>query len=198
MSPTNSNSSPKLEQGRLLARRLYDLKIVQLEKLTEEDRKTYLAEFPLLGVAEYSDVIHQVIEAKKAQQTQVGWYSIPHDVTVLVFVLFVCFTDLRTAIIAGIAVLVLLESLFQSYYNPRLYPILGSLVWLTYPAYALLAWVLYSRGMMWYWVAVVVVCAWGGTFLAGLIARLPMQSIVRARTDASKQKAEEESKKESK
>jgi hypothetical protein len=187
-----------LEQGRLLARRLYDLKIAQLEKITEEDRKTYLTEFPLLGVAEYSDVIHQVIEAKKAQQTQVGWYSIPHDVTVLVFVLFVCFTDLRTAIIAGIAVLVLLESLFQSYYNPRLYPILGSLVWLTYPAYALLAWVLYSRGMMWYWVAVVVVCAWGGTFLAGLIARLPMQSIVRARTDASKQKAEEESKKESK
>ena len=198
MPQKDSNSSPKLEQGRLLARRLYDLKISQLEQLTEQDRKTCLADFPLLGDAEYDDVVHQVIEAKKAQQTQVSWYSVPHDITVLVFVLFVCFSDMRTAIIAGIAVLVLLESLFQTYYNPRLYPILGSLVWLTYPAYALLAWVLYSRGTVWYWIVVAVVCAWGGTFLAGIIARLPMQSIVRARADASKQKAKEESKKESK
>ncbi|HTX79270.1 MAG TPA: hypothetical protein VMC62_06355 [Longilinea sp.] len=194
MPPKDPSTSPKLEQGRLLARRLYDLKVSQLEKLTEQDRKTYLADFPLLGVTEYNDVLRQVIEAKKAEQTQVGWFSIPHDITVLVFVLCVCFTDLRTAIIAGIAVLVLLESLFQTYYNPRLYPVLGSLVWLTYPAYVLLAWVLYSRGMAWYWIAVVVIGAWGGTFLASIVARLPMQSIIRARAEASKQKAEEKSK----
>ncbi|MGD0707903.1 MAG: hypothetical protein ABSA51_05560 [Anaerolineaceae bacterium] len=194
MPQKDSSNSPKLEQGRLLARHLYDLKVSQLEKLTDQDRKTYLAEYPLLGNVEYKDVLRQVIEAKKAEQTQVGWFAIPHDITVLVFVLFVCFSDLRTAIIAGIAVLVLFESLFQTYFDRRLYPVLGSLVWLTYPAYALLAWVLYTRGMAWYWIAVVVIGAWGGTFLAGIIARLPMQSIVRAKADAAKRKAEEENK----
>jgi hypothetical protein len=188
MSEKDSAISPKLEQGRLLARRLYDLKLGQLEKLSIDDRKTYLADFPLLGGTEYNDVLRQVIEAKKAEQIQVGWFTIPHDITVLVFVLFVVFSDLRTALVAGVGTLVLFESFFQVYFNRRLYSYLSLLVWLTYPAYVLLGWVLYTRGMQWYWIAAVVAGAWGGTFLAGILARIPMQLIMRARIEAAKQK----------
>jgi hypothetical protein len=189
MSDKDSKPSPKLEQGRLLARRLYNLKIRQLEKLTDQDRKTYLADFPLLGTAEFKDVLRQVTEAKKTEQIQVGWFTIPHDITVLVFVLFVVFSDLRTALVAGIGTLVLFESIFQVYFNQRIYPPLSFLVWLTYPAYILLGWVLYTRGLEWYWIALAVAGAWGGTFLLGIIARIPMQLIVRGRLEAAKQKA---------
>lgn len=189
MSEKDSKISPKLEQGRLLARRLYEIKIRQLAKLTEQDRKTFLADFPLLGNTEYKDILRQVIEAKKVEQIQVGWFTIPHDITVLVFVLVVAFTDLRTGIVAGIGILVLFESIFQVYFNQRIYPQLSLMVWLTYPAYILLAWVLYSRGLEWYWIALVVAGAWAGTFLFGIIARIPMQLIMRARVEAAKQKA---------
>jgi hypothetical protein len=189
MSEKTSKDSPKLEQGRLLARRLYDFKIGQLEKFNEQDRKSYLAEYPLLGNTEYKDVLRQVIEAKKTEQIQVGWFTIPHDITVLVFVLVVFFTDLRTATVAGIGALVLFESIFQLVFNRRIYLQLSLLVWLTYPAYVLLGWVLYTRGMAWYWIALVVAGAWAGTFLAGIIARLPMQLIMQARVEAAKQKA---------
>jgi hypothetical protein len=189
MPEKTSKDSPKLEQGRLLARRLYDFKIGQLEKFNEQDRKSYLAEYPLLGNTEYKDVLRQVIDAKKTEQIQVGWFTIPHDITVLVFVLVVFFTDLRTAIVAGIGALVLFESIFQLVFNRRIYLQLSLLVWLTYPAYVLLGWVLYTRGLAWYWIALVVVGAWTGTFLAGIIARLPMQLIMQARVEAAKQKA---------
>ncbi|HUH97705.1 MAG TPA: hypothetical protein VLZ89_10125 [Anaerolineales bacterium] len=193
MSAKALDRSSKLDQGRLLARRLYDLKIRQLEELTEQDSTSYLAEYPRLGKTEFRDVVRQVIEAKKAEQTQVGWFSIPHDITVLVFVAFACFTNLNTAIIAGIGVLVLFESIFHSYFNPRLYPALSFLVWFTYPAYVLLGWVLIARGMTWYWAVVVVAALWGGTYLAGLVARLPMQLTVQARAEAEKRKTREPS-----
>jgi len=191
MSEKDSQISPQLEQGRLLARRLYDFKIRQLEKLNEQDRKTLLADFPLLGKKEYKDVLRQVIEAKKAEQIQVGWSTIPHDITVLVFVVVGVLTDLRTGIVAGIGTLVLFESIFQVYFNRRIYPQLSILVWFTYPAYILLAWVLYTRGLEWYWVALTIAVAWAGTFLFGIIARFPMQLIMRGRAEAeAKHKAQ--------
>jgi len=194
MSNYAANQAAKLEQGRELARRLYDVKLSQLQKTTRQEQEAYLKDFPLLGRAEVKDVFRQVIEAKKAQQIQVGWFTIPHDVTVLVFVLVTWLVDLRTGILAGVAVLVLLESIFQVYFNPRIYPKLSLLVWLTYPAYVLLAWVLYSRGLEWYWIAAAVAGAWGGIFLAGLLARIPMQVIMKGRIEGAKQHASRASK----
>src|SRR5512146_216007 len=164
MAKNVSNDAAKLEQGRNLARRLYDLKLGQLERIDDLQRQAFLAEFPLLGEVEFNDVRRQVIQAKTAQQTQVGWYSIPHDITVIIFVLVTWVADLRMGVIAGVATLVLFESIFQFYYDPQYYRRLSLLVWLTYPAYALLAYVLFTRGMPWYWIAVAVVGLWVGTF----------------------------------
>lgn len=186
-----SNNAAKLDQGKNLARQLYDLKLRQLEKIDEAQRKTYLSEYPLLGEVEFNDVRRQVIQAKTAQQMQVGWYSIPHDITVIVFVLVTWSSDLRLGIVAGVAALVLFESIFQFYFDPQYYRRLSLLVWMTYPAYALLAWVLYSRGFAWYWIAAAVVGVWGGTYLAALVARYPMQLIMKARIEAAKRKARE-------
>jgi len=191
MTNKTANEASKLEQGRNLARRIYDLKLSQLEKLNEQDRQGYLADYPLLGRAEVNDVVRQVIEAKRAERIQVGWFTIPHDITVLVFVLVTWLFDLRTGIVMAIGALVLLENFFQGYFNPRIYPKLSLLVWLTYPAYILLAAVLYSRQLEWYWIVLAVAGAWGGIFLAGILARIPMQLFNKARLDAARQKARE-------
>ena len=53
----------------------------------------------------------------------------------------------------SIALLVLLESLFQFYFDRRLYRYLSALVWLTYPAYLLLAYLLYRQGYELIWIA---------------------------------------------
>ncbi len=186
-----SKDAAKLDQGRNLARRLYDLKIRQLEKIDENQRKDFLADYPLLGKIEFDDVCRQVIAAKRTHQIRVGWLSVPHDLTVLVFVLVTWLTDWRWGAIAAAVTLVLFESLFQLYFNPQMYGGFSALVWVTYPAYALLAWVLYTRGLAWYWIALAVVGIWGGTYLAGIIVRIPAQLYMKSRVGAAKRKSGE-------
>ncbi len=186
-----SKDAAKLDQGRNLARRLYDLKLRQLEQIDEKQRLDYLAEYPLLGEVEFDDVRRQVIEARRMQQMRVGWLSVPHDLTVLVFVLVTWLVDWRWGAVAAAVTLVLFESLFQIYFNPQMYSGFGILVWFTYPAYVLLVWVLYNRGLEWYWIALAVVGIWGGTYLAGIIARIPMQLYMKSRVSAARRKAGE-------
>ncbi len=186
-----SKDAAKLDQGRNLARRLYDLKLRQLDNIDESQRKVYLADYPLLGEKEFDDVRRQVIEARRMHQIRVGWLSVPHDLTVLVFVMVTLLADWRWGAIAAAITLVLFESLFQVYFNPQTYSGFSLLVWLTYLAYALLAWVLYSRGLEWYWIVLAVVGIWAGTYLAGIIARIPAQIYLKSRVSAVKRKASE-------
>lgn len=179
----------RIEQGRQLARRLYDYKMSQLERLSAEDQANLLRDFPLLGEAEFRDVLRQVIEAKRYEQERIGWQAIPHDVAVLVTVAVTCLLDLRAGIVAGIAILVLLESLFIFYFNRKLYRPLSTLVWLTYPAYALLAYVLFRRGLALYWILAIVAFVWGGTFLLGMLARVPPRVMLNARLKAAEESA---------
>jgi len=169
------------EQGRELARRLYDYPLPQLEQLGPEEEARLRAEFTTLSVAELHDVVRQVIAAKRYEQEQVGWQAIPHDLAVLVLVAVTALLDLRTGVVAGVAVLVLLESIFQFYFNRQLYRPLSTLVWFTYPAYAMLAYVLYRRGMQLPWILAVVAMVWLGTFLLGAVARLPVRLVQNAR-----------------
>ncbi|MCC7129492.1 MAG: hypothetical protein B6D39_07165 [Anaerolineae bacterium UTCFX2] len=184
-----SQEALHLEQGRNLARRLYDLKLDQLQNIDDNQQKDYLADFPLLSKEEFNDVRLQVIDAKRMQQLQVGWFSVPRDLAVLVFVLVTLILDWRWGAITATFTLILFESLFQVYFSPQMYAGLGSLVWFTYPAYVLLAWVLYSRGMAWYWIAVAVAGLWGGSYLAGLIVRIPMRFYINSRAAAFKRKS---------
>ncbi len=156
------------------------------------------SEFPVLREVEFQDVVRQVIEAKRYEQERIGWQAVPHDVTVLVFVLGTTLFDLRTGIVAAIATLVLLESLFQFYFNRDLYRPLSTLVWLTYPAYLALAYALYRRGYGVVEVIATVVLAWAGPFLVSPLARLPARMMLEGRAkgavDAARLK-EERSKK---
>lgn len=185
----------RLEQGRGLARRLYDLKIRELESLSADSQSRLRGEFPLLGEAEFKDVLRQVIEAKRYAQERVGWQAIPHDAAVLVFVIVTALLNLRTGVVVGIATLALLESLFQVYFNRRLYTVLSVLVWLTYPAYAVLAFVLYRRGFEILWIVGAVLLAWGGTFVLGALTRVPLRLLLEARAkgarDAEHKKSEQ-------
>jgi hypothetical protein len=183
-------------QGQQLARKLYDYPIHKLENLSADEMASLLAEFPSLGKAEFDYVIQQLVAAKSYEQERVGWQAVPHDIAVLTVVIVTALFDIRAGAVAGVAVLVLLESLFQFYFNQRLYRFLSALVWLTYPAYALLAYILYRRGFELIWIVAAVLLTWGGTFLLGLVARIPARLFYEARLkgkeDALKKAAEKE------
>ena len=189
MARKRSKVDTRTEQGRGLARKLYDYPLAQLEKLGAEDKSRLGSEFPLLGEVEFQDVLRQVIEAKTYERERIGWQTIPHDATVLVTVVVTALLDMRGGIVAGVATLVLLESLSQFYFDRRLYKPLSALVWLTYPAYGVLAYVLYHRGWTIPWIAVAVGLLWGATFFLGGIARLPIQLILEGRAKGAKETA---------
>lgn len=181
MSAKKRPSNRQIEQGRELARCLFELKLADLDGLGPEERQRWLSEFPLLGPAEFDDVRRQVVEAKMYQQERVGWQSVPHDLAVLVLVLVTTFSSLQVGIVAAVAALVFLESVFQVYFSRRLYRPLSLLVWLTYPAYLWFGYILYRRGLGLLWVILAVALAWAGTFLLGAVARIPMHLFLEAR-----------------
>ena len=189
MPQKRSREAARTEQGRQLARGLYDLKIGQLESLSGEAQARLMNEFPLLRKAEFQDVLRQVLEARRYEQERTGWQAIPHDITVLVMIWVTSLLDLRSGAVAGVASLVLLESVFQFYFNRQLYRLLSTLVWLTYPAYVLLAYVLYRRGFEIVWIVMAVLLTWLGTFLLGILARMPVRIILEARVKGSQDAA---------
>jgi len=168
---------------------LYDYPVDRLLKINTTERASLLSEFPTLGEAEFDHVVQQLIAARRYEQERVGWQAVPHDVAALTIVVVTSLADLRAGVVAGVAVLVLLESVFQYYFNQRLYRFLSALVWLTYPAYAWLAYILYRRGFELVWIAVAVAFTWGGTFLLGLLARIPARLFYEAREKATEDAA---------
>ncbi|UCF59957.1 MAG: hypothetical protein JSV37_09325 [Anaerolineaceae bacterium] len=192
-------SSARIRQGQDLARKIYDRKIRELESLSEEEKGKLRREFPLLSQAEFDDVIRQTIEAKRYHQELVGWRAVPHDIAVLILVILTAIFDLRIGIIACIAALVFLESIFQFYFNRDLYRPLSTLVWLTYPAYLVFAYLLYREGFEVLWIAVGVILASIGTYILGGLARIPVRMILenRARGIQEAARIREEREKES-
>jgi hypothetical protein len=185
MPPKAHKSDARTEIGRELARKLYDYKLKNLISLSPARKAELRAEFPKLKEDEFNYVLDQVIEAKRYEQERVGWQAVPHDLAVLVLVALTGLVNLRVGIIVSVAVLVLLEGLFQFYFDRRLYRYLSALVWLTYPAYLLLAFMLYRQGYELIWIAAAVAFAWGGTFLLGIIARLPVRLIVETKAKSA-------------
>jgi hypothetical protein len=182
MTKSESPQVSKLEQGRELARRLFDRKLAELEKLSSDERSRLHTEYNLLTQAEFDDVLQQVIQAKVKQQQLVGWQAIPHDLTILMAVIVYAISgSLQAGVITWIGVLILTENVFPIYFNANLYKPLSFLVWLTYPAYLLLAYLMYRDGYAIQWILVGVAAVWGGTFIAGIIARLPIQLILRGK-----------------
>ncbi len=174
MSQKPASVKNRSHKGRKLASYLYDLRMTELLDLSPEHKTELRQRFPPLTANEVEDVIRQVIEARRYEQARVGWYALPHDLTVLVLVLVTWLFGLRPGLIAGVASLVLLESLAPFIFHLGVYRVLSFSVWLTYPAYLLFGWVLYAReGLAWYWALAGAVLAWGGTFVLGALARLP-------------------------
>lgn len=180
------DKNKKLMKAKELAGQLFDLKLIDLDKMDEDQKKEWLTKFNMLSPEEFEDVRQQVIKAKLSQQSQIGWQTLPHDLSVLVFCLVSIFVSLRVGVIYGITILTMLVSLSQVYYNEALYKVLGYSVWLTYPAYLWLGYTLYQRGMLWWQVLLVIALAWGGTFLLQTLLSIPMQMFLRTRAQTNK------------
>lgn len=176
-----SKPQSALDEGKRLARELYDLELRELKTLKIEGSDELRAEYRRLSDAQFEDVISQVIESKQLLQERVGWQAIPHDIAVLVLVLTTALFDLQVAVIACIATLVLLEGIFQFSFNRALYRPLSTLVWLTYPAYLFFGYFLYRMGYSIPWIVVGVLLASLGTYVLGVLSRLPVRLILENR-----------------
>lgn len=175
-------------QGQQLARRIYDYKIDQLENMSLAQKDALLKEFPLLSEADINYVVKELLAAKRYEQERVGWQTIPHDVAVLILVIMTSLANLQTGIIAGVAALVLLEGFCQFIFDRRIYRPLSMLVWFTYPAYVWLGYILYLRQYSLLWLAVILILVWGGTYLLGALARIPMRLFFEARAKNSSER----------
>jgi len=171
----------RIEHGRQLARELFEWTLPELMRPDEQRLADLRVKYRRLSQAQFDDVLRQVREAKLYQQERIGWQAVPHDIAVLVLVLVTVVVDLRVGIAACIGVLVLLESLFQFYFNRKLYRPLSFLVWLTYPAYLLFGYWIYRMGYGIPYIVVGVLLASLGTFVLGALSRLPVRMILEAR-----------------
>ena len=185
----------KLERAKELARQLYDLKLTDLDRMTEEQKSQWLQRYDGLTEKEFDDLLRQVIKAKTSQQAQVGWQSLPHDLSVLVFCLVTYFFSLKVGLIAGVAMLAFLASFVQVYFNEKAYKVLAYAGGFTYLAYFLLAFTLYQRGMIWWQIVLIVALAWGGTYLLGYIMSIPMGLFLKARAKSNAMEAQKGKKK---
>ena len=185
----------KLDRAKELARQLFDLKLTDLESMTDEQKAEWLQRYEGLEEKEFEYVRREVIKAKTSQQAQVGWQSLPHDLSVIVFVLVTYFFSLKVGLIAGVAVLAFLSSFVQVYFNEKAYKLLAYAGGFTYLAYFLLAFTLYQRGMIWWQILLVVALAWGGTFLLGFVMSIPLGLYLKSRAKANAIEAQKGKKK---
>jgi hypothetical protein len=186
MSRGRSVSSP-LDEGKALARELFDLDLRELKALDVERKKALRVKYQRLSEAQFADVLSQVVESKQLLQERVGWQAIPHDIAVLVLVLITAIFDLRVGVIACIATLVLLEGIFQFTFNRALYRPLSTLVWVTYPAYLIFGYLLYCMGYSIVWIVVGVLLASLGTYVLGMLSRIPVRLILENRARGRKE-----------
>jgi len=165
----------KIQLGRDLASKLFDLKLTALELMSEKEQDRWRSEYPGLSKREFEDIRRQVIQAKMAQQSQIGWQVIPRDLSVITASLAGYLFNLKTGIIVGAATLIVLEILFRANYNDKLYKILSYVVWLTYPALILLALAIHRQYAGWWQVGGILIGVWGGSFLLSTLLRLLLE-----------------------
>jgi len=185
----------RLDIAKELAGELFDLKLIALEKMTEEQKTEWRQKYSDLPEKEFEDVRRQVIIAKTSQQIQVGWQSLPHDISVLVFAFVTYFFSLKVGLIAAVVVLSLLASIVQFYFNEKAYKVLAFAGGISYLSYFLLAFTLYQRGMIWWQILLIVVLAWGGTYPLGYIMSIPMGLYLKARAQSKTMEAQKGKKK---
>jgi hypothetical protein len=186
--------SESLQQGRALAAHIYDYGLTRLGQLNEDDLPQLRRDFPGLGADQVKDIVRQVLEAKRYERERIAWQALPHDLTVVVLALVTAGFNLRIATVVAVATLFLAEGVFQSYFHRGIGRWLGALVWLTYPAYALLGYTMLMRSYAPSRVVVGIVLAWGGPFVLGALARLLVQVMIHAQMQgqaARRQKRDE-------
>jgi len=163
---------------------LYDLPMPKLINPDDRTLEQWRKDFSDLDQKTFNTILTQVKDARLSHQKRVGWQAIPHDLTVILFILGTILYGLKTGIIIGIAVLVFLEGLFLFIFVEKLYRPLSLLVWLTYPAYLVLAYYLYKQSYQWYLILTIVLVTWFGTFFLGQLARIPLQLLMNAKQEA--------------
>ena len=154
------NKEKKLQQARELASSLLDLRLVDLEFMSEEEQKKWLTQYPGLTGNDFKNIRQEIIDTKIVQQSKIGWQVIPRDIAVIALCVIGIAFNLSAGVIVGVAALVLLSALFQTVFSEKVYKILAFAGWFTYPMLALLGYSLWRDGYTWWTAAGIAVLVW--------------------------------------
>ena len=183
-----NSANTHLEQGKALARMLFDYKLSDLKNLaalTAASHPELRQKYALLTNVEFADVVSQVQTAKIAQQKQTAWQMVPRDLTViLVAALTWLLNDWKLPLIFGIFLLILLANIFAVLYSEKLSPILGTSVWISYLALLAYGWFFLRNGNFWYMALLAVLGLALGSLLLTGFTRMMLVAMAKARSDA--------------
>ena len=186
------DNSAKQDKARELAQELFELDIKELDGMNEDQKKEWRAKYDMLSKKEFEYLHRKVLAAKINRQSKAGWLTLPRDFAIIVFCVVGSLVSLKTGLISGIATLLVFQSIFQVYYSPKLFQILGLSRIITYPAYFLLGYSLVQNGSEWWQTAIILGLTWFGSYLLNMIAAIPMQLYLRSRAESNPENVKKE------
>ena len=186
------DNSAKQDKAKELAQELFELDIKELDDMDEDQKKEWRAKYNMLSKKEFDYLHRKVLAAKINRQSKAGWLTLPRDFATIVFCVVGSLVSLKIGLISGIAVLILFQSIFQVYYNPKLFQIFGLSRIITYPAYFLLGYSLVQNGSQWWQTAIILSSTYFGSYLLNMVAAIPMQLYLKSRAESKQENVKKE------
>lgn len=171
---TENNLDPqKMEQGKLLTKKLFNYKEAELLKLSDAKKQELRAEYPLLTADEFHNVIVLVLDAKRRQQKLISLQTLPKNLSIiLISLLSWILGDWKIASIIG-AFSLLTFILFSNWLNnSRLARYVNIIGWLSYAATFAFGAFLYWIGAKWNIAILGAAALWVGALFASWLAIL--------------------------
>ena len=171
MTIENNLDPQKMEQGKLLTKKLFGYKESELQKLTDAKKVELRAEYPLLTADEFHNVIVLVLDAKKRQQKLVSLQTLPKNLSLILISLFSWILgDWKIALIIGAFSLLTFILFSNALNNSKLAQVVNVIGWLSYAAVFAFGAFLYWTGAKWNIAILGAAALWIGALLASWLA----------------------------
>jgi len=169
---TENNLDPqKMEQGKLLTKRLFGYKEAEILNLSESEKEILRTEYPLLTADEFHNVIVLVLDAKGRQQKLISLQTLPKNLSIiLISLLSWIIRDWKIALIIGAFSLLTFILFSSAINNSKLARYVNVIGWLSYAATFAFGAFLYWTGAKWNIAILGAVALWLGALLAGWLA----------------------------
>lgn len=169
---TENNLDPqKMEQGKLLTKKLFGYKEAELMNLSDAKKEELRAEYPLLTADEFHNVIVLVLDAKRRQQKLASLQTLPKNLSIILISLFSWILgNWKIALIIGAFSLLTFIMFSNAINNSKLARWANVIGWLSYAATFTFGAFLYWTGTKWNIAILGAAALWVGALLASWLA----------------------------